>query len=569
MTRTFARAGSLVLCLSLLQACGGGGGGDSNGAPNGPNHPPIAGAGLVDQHLIVGHLFELDVSQGDFFTDPDGDELTYDMHFPLPAPRGLSIHGSVISGKPKESGFFTVSMNVSDGRGGELFGGLALQIAPNHRPKIVNENPDRILASGEFIDLDVTRGGTVFTDSDGDPLSYDVRFAESGHGLTISGTRVRGSMTSVGLARVRVIARDGAGGAAEDAFSLALPGPEPGFPTLPSPSFIYDDLELDLPFRYLEARLNATFLPDTTPLDNPTTNAGATLGRVLFYDKRLSITNTVACGTCHQQSRGFAVERRFSVGAQGTPQTRNAMSLANVRYSEFDSFFWDQRVHTLEALVPIPIENPVELAQPMGMLVAKLSETGFYPPLFEDAFGSPEVTSDRIAKALAQFLRALISYRSKSDEAFLVEFPGDIPDPSLVLTAQEFRGLEIASASFCFSCHATDALIVTGATNNGLDLVPTDPGFGRGNFHPPSLKNIRVTGPYMHDGRFATLREVIDFYDHGVQDSENLDSFMEDLNGKPRRLNLTEEDKDALEAFLDTLTDHEFLADPRFSDPFQ
>ncbi len=174
-----------------------------------------------------------------------------------------------------------------------------------------------------------------------------------------------------------------------------------------------------------------------------------------------------------------------------------------------------------------------------------------------------------LRRAISQFLRAMISYRAKSDQAFLVRFEGDIPDPSLVFNAQELRGLQVASESGCFGCHANDVLIVVGARNNGLDLVFTDPGVGRGQFRPPSLKNIRVTAPYMHDGRLATLREVINFYDQDVQDTPHLDSLLRDpLTQRPRRLNLSAEDKDALEAFLDTLTDNAFLTDPRFSDPF-
>jgi len=562
-----------LLLVTLLHACGGGGGGggDSGGPPVGPNRPPVVGTPLSNQRLIGAHPFNFDVSQGGgSFTDPDGDRLTYEVTFTNPAPPGLSISGSVISGTPTTPGSFSATIRVTDGHGGEILAGILIEVVPNSLPVVINANPDQVLSASDFVDREVTLGGTVFSDADGDPFTYEVRFAATGHGLSIVGTRVSGMMNSFGLARVRVIARDGFGGVAEDAFSLALPAPEPGSPTLPSPSYVYADAELNLPYLYQLSRQIQNPFPDTTPADNLTTNAGATLGRVLFYDKRVSITNTAACASCHQQDHGFAATERFSTGAQETPQTRNAMSLANVRYNGMDLFFWDERVNTLENLVPIPIQNSVELAHPMDLLVPKLAATAFYPPLFEAAFGSPEITSDRIAKAVSQFLRAMISYRAKSDEAFLVRFEGDIPDPSLVFNAQELRGLQVASDSFCFSCHANGVLIVIGARNNGLDLVFTDPGVGRGQFRPPSLKNIRVTGPYMHDGRFATLRDVIDFYDQEVQDTPHLDSLLRDpLTGQPRRLDLSAEDKDALEAFLDTLTDNALLTDLRFSDPFQ
>lgn len=568
MNLATGRSAALFLTALLLQSCGGGGGG---AASSEPNRPPAVAVAVPVQHLLVGHPFSFDVSQdGRTFVDPDGDRLSYQVSFNLPAPDGLAASGSVVSGTPTEANQFTASIVVTDGRGGEASTGMTINVGPNQPPVVVNQNPDRVLAAGESVDYDVTRGGTVFADADGDALAYTVEFAAQDHGLSIVGTRVTGTLNGTGLARIRVIARDVAGDTAEDAFSLAREAPEPGAPNLPDPPFIYSDDEVGLPYLYELSREHLLPFPDTTPDGNPITNAGATLGRVLFYDKRLSITNTVACGNCHKQSLGFSAGERFSVGALGVHQTRNAMSLANVRYNEFDNFFWDQRVNTLETLALLPIQEPTELGNALELLIPKLSSTGFYPPLFEEAFGSPEITADRIARAIAQFLRSMISYTAKSDAAFLVEFEGDIPDPSQVFSAQEFRGLEVASQSFCFSCHANDILVVTAATSNGLDAVSADPGQGDGLFHPPSLKNIRLTGPYMHDGRFETLREVIDFYDQGIQDAPRLHSFLRDpLTNLPLRFNLSENDKDALEAFLDTLTDQPFLTDPRFSDPFE
>ncbi len=564
------RPGALLLFASLLQACGGGGGGNGGDGPPASNHAPIMAATIPDLQLIVGHSFRFDASQGgSSFTDPDGDRLIYEISFSQPAPTGLSANDSVISGTPKHEGSFSAAVRVTDGHGGENRTRILIDIAPNSRPVVLNPNPDVVLTVNNFVDLEVTRDGTVFTDADRDPLTYDVRFQDAAHGLTIVGTRVTGVMNNVGLVRVTVTARDGAGGAQDDTFSIVLPATAPGPPVLPSPPYTYADEGLGLPYLYQLSRDIRIPFVDTTPRGNPVTNSGATLGRVLFYDKRVSITNTHACASCHQQSHGFAAGERFSASVTGNPLTRNAMSLANVRYNDYNLYFWDQRIFSLENLVRRPIQNVAELGNPMDLLIPKLAATDFYPPLFEAAFGSPEITEDRIAKALAQFLRALISYRAKSDEAFLVRFEGDIPDPLLVLNAQEFRGLEIASQSFCFSCHAGDVLTVTAAKNNGLDVQFTDPGVGRGQFHPPSLKNIRVSGPYMHDGRFETLRDVINFYDHEVQDSQHLDSLLRDsLTNRPRKLNLSEADKDALEAFLDTLTDHAFLTDPRFSDPF-
>jgi cytochrome c peroxidase len=568
MKLAISRVG-IFLLIALLQSCGGGGDSGGNPPPSGPNSEPVANGLIPDQQPVVAHPFRFDVSQSGVFSDPDGDRLTYLLTIGT-AARGLSASGPVISGTPTEPGTVSFQILVTDGRGGELIYMFPVEVVENSPPIVAIANGDRVFIAGGPINHDVTQGGATFTDVDGDPLSYTLSFVAGSRGLSIAGTRVTGTLNSFGLARVRVVASDGFGGQTEDAFSLAFPAPPPGPPTLPSPTFVYADEELDLPYLYQLSRQQLIPFWDTTPVDNPTTNAGATLGRVLFHDKRVSITNQVSCSSCHEQARGFAKPDRFSVGVLGVSTKRNAMALANVRYSIFDHFFSDTRINTLESLVPMPIEDFVELGNPMPLLVDKLAATDFYPPLFEAAFGTADVTADRISKALAQFLRSLISYRSKFDQAFLVRFEGDIADPSLVFNAQEMRGLEVAGTHLCFHCHGDLTMVTSQAKNNGLDSFVTDPGAGSGTFRPASFKNIRLTGPYMHDGRFATLRQVIDFYDQQVQDSPHLDELMrEQLFGPPRRMNLSEEDKDALEAFLDTMTDNEFITDPRFSDPFQ
>jgi cytochrome c peroxidase len=292
--------------------------------------------------------------------------------------------------------------------------------------------------------------------------------------------------------------------------------------------------------------------------NNETTNAGATLGRVLFYDKRLSITNTHSCASCHQQALGFADAEPFSAGVVGESTRRNAMALTNVRYNVQNLHFSDDRVEGLENLTLLPIQDDLELASSLELVEGKLRGTTFYPPLFNAAFGTPVINRDRIAKALAQFLRSLISYQAKFDRAYHVMVEGDIADPGSVLTAQELRGFDVYVESKCDLCHQND-VHVTIAHNSGLDLIPVDPGAGEGRFRPASLRNVGKSGPYMHDGRFANLREVIDFYDQGIQASPGLSPILTTL-GEPLRLNLSEDDKLALEAFLLTLTDESFLA---------
>jgi cytochrome c peroxidase len=278
----------------------------------------------------------------------------------------------------------------------------------------------------------------------------------------------------------------------------------------------------------------------------------------------MSSTNTMACASCHVQSLGFASDTRFSEGVTGELSARNAMALGQARYNWRNVYFADERVRTLETLALMPIRDTKELANTLANAIARMQETSFYPQLFAAAFGTPEITEDRISKAMAQFLRSLISYNSRFDQ-FRRNFDVSIR----ILTPQEEQGRMVAHNNSCSSgCHSTDVQIPEFPANNGLDAVVTDPGInGRGAFRSASLRNIAQTAPYMHDGRFATLREVIDHYDHGVKMSPFLSNGMHD-GTNPQRLNLSESDKLALEAFLRTLTDEAFLSDPKFSDPF-
>jgi cytochrome c peroxidase len=384
---------------------------------------------------------------------------------------------------------------------------------------------------------------------------------------------VVGALAGVGVVTFELKATDTFGGVAIDKFSVAVAAPEPPTPTLPSQSYIYEDEQLPLPGQFASS---VAFPPgifwDTPPGDNPITNAGATLGRVLFYDKRLSVTNTHSCASCHEQARGFGSRERFDTGVLGVPLKRHSMALANARFNVSERYFSDQRIGPLEALALLPIEDSRELGSYLPQVETKLAAASFYPPLFEAAFGSRTITRDRIGKAIGQFLRSMMSYRAKFDTVYSGEV---ILEP--LMTPQEMRGLHLfQERPSCVACHGLNIQTVENARNNGLDATITDPGVIDSSgptalFRVPSLRNVAVSAPYMHDGRFATLREVIDHYDHGVQDNPALGIVLrEDVNPNkpPRRLDLSEEDKQALEAFLRTLTDDAFLTDPKFSDPF-
>lgn len=337
----------------------------------------------------------------------------------------------------------------------------------------------------------------------------------------------------------------------------------------------------DSPFNYANILLPEFFLnndvrnEDNTPNNNEITDNGATLGRVLFYDKNLSLNNTVSCASCHIQQHGFSDPKALSIGFNGELTSRNSMGLANARFYENGRFFWDERAETLEDQTLVPIQDLVEMGLTLAELEAKLAEQTYYAALFTNAFGDENITSNRVALALSQFIRSMVSYESKFDEGLAQA--QDIEDNFPNFTISENRGKQLfmSNQTRCFDCHATNVFVGDDARNNGLDATITDLGVGGitgnnnelGEFKVPSLRNIALTAPYMHDGRFETLAEVIEHYNSGVQDNPNLDNRLTQGNNV-RRLNLSDTDKQALVDFLNTLTDNEFVNDEKYANPF-
>ena len=335
-------------------------------------------------------------------------------------------------------------------------------------------------------------------------------------------------------------------------------------PALPAMRYGYSEADAPIPRHWLGPTPGTVAFTDNAPRENAITNAGATLGRVLFYDVRLSANDRIACASCHRQEFGFGDTARFSQGVEGRHASRRTMALANARFYEYGTFFWDERAPSLEAQILHPIQDSREMGMALDALTRKLDATSYYPALFTSAFGSPAATSDRIARAVAQFVRSLVTAESRFDAVFAA---GGSPDYS-VLTDREREGLRLFNGVGCVNCHRTIAHVADKANNIGLDVVSADIGAGGGRFKPPSLRNVAVRPPYMHDGRFATLREVIEFYDSGIQDSPDLDLRLRAPDGSPKRLQLTPSQIDALVAFLTTLTDPVFLRAEKFSDPF-
>ncbi|MDQ8165757.1 MAG: cytochrome c peroxidase [Gemmatimonadota bacterium] len=431
---------------------------------------------------------------------------------------------------------------------------------------LANPNPSQPATVGTAFAYDATAGGTTFRDNRGSGLTYTVSLSPVGSGLSVANGRVMGTPATPGLVTVVITATDAGQATASDTFDIISFASGLSAPLLDA-SFRYSDADGNVPGHFTNGNGGPGGLvstQDNTPATNPITNAGAALGRALFYDPRLSGNDLVSCASCHQQSSGFADTARLSTGFRGGLTGRHSMALTNARYYGRGRFFWDERAATLEDQVLRPIQDTVEMGMTLDQLEKKLALTDYYPVLFSAAFGTPMITRDRISLALAQFVRSLVSGRSRFDQAAAAG-PTAF---ATVLTAIEDRGRDVFAQVGCARCHATFAQLADDTHNTGLDFAVTDVGAGNGRFKSPSLRNVGVRGRFMHDGRFSSLAEVVEFYDNGVRNNPNLDQRLRGPGGQPQRLNLSADDKAALVAFLNTLTDPTFLTDTRFSNPF-
>ena len=304
-----------------------------------------------------------------------------------------------------------------------------------------------------------------------------------------------------------------------------------------------------------ELTIPAGFPEPDIPAGNPLTVEGVALGKRLFFDPILSIDSTISCASCHRPAAAFSDDRRFSRGVNGRT-ARNSMTLANAAW--MPSLFWDGRAATLEEQALIPVVDADEMGESWPHVVTKLRRHAEYPALFADAFGEVAISADLTARAIAQFERTLISANSRFDRYSAGQG---------TLNPQEQFGLELFFNEIgdCFHCHGTVLLTDNQFHNNGLQMTISDSGlasvtasiYDAGKFRSPTLRNIEHTAPYMHDGRFGTLREVIDHYDGGLHATPTLDPL---LVGRQARL--TAEQKEAILAFLLTLSDPDFLTRP-------
>ena len=337
-----------------------------------------------------------------------------------------------------------------------------------------------------------------------------------------------------------------------------------------------------------------------------TSNAISTLGRVLFYDRNLSLNNTIACASCHKQTAGFADDQKLSRGFEGRLTSRNSMPIQNLFNFNFmamdlvgspNSFFgqqhlfWDGREQVLEKLVLQPIGNHIEMGvADAETLSNKLSVLPYYGSLFNDAYGSPEVTTQGIATAISTFVTGIVTTNTRFDRFNRTRFmfqpdeegKSEVP-PQTIMNSLEIEGMLLFQEKYdCNTCHGVESpsgYIFVGGTfaNIGLDADYSDPGLQNvtgnpadaGKFKIPSLRNVAYTAPYMHDGRFATLDEVLEHYSEGIADHPNLDIKLQDNTGHARSMSISDHEKKAIIAFIHTLSDESVLTDPRFSNPFK
>ncbi len=323
------------------------------------------------------------------------------------------------------------------------------------------------------------------------------------------------------------------------------------------------------------------FNPGTFPMpdfkDNPPTIEGVKLGRMLFHEKMMSKDGSQACASCHLQSNGFTDTARFSIGVEGKPGKRQAMSVFNTAWHT-NEFFWDGRAHLLRDQALKPIQDPLEMNETLENVVNKLSASKPYRDQFVRAFNSEEVTSEKISLALEQFMNTVVSNQSKYDKYLAGE---------VTLTASEEHGRQLffmeyneflpaQSGADCAHCHSGFNFTNNRYMNNGLDADGQQADIGRqevsksandrAKFKVPSLRNIALTAPYMHDGRFKTLEEVVDHYNNGIKQSQTLDPAL--LATTNTGLRLSAQDKADLVAFLRTLTDETLAKNELYRSPF-
>ncbi|MEP4051877.1 MAG: cytochrome c peroxidase [Litorimonas sp.] len=461
----------------------------------------------------------------------------------------------------------------------------------NQAPVTAVSNSDQTAVVNAAFDYDATQGSTTFTDADGDALSYSVSYSPAANGLTDAAGVISGIPTTEGTITVTITADDGNGGTVSNSFDIVV-DPEPTDQNAVMATF-GGRINLDALEAYA-AQSAPNYITKLNDGGNPITDAGATLGRVLFYDPALSIDDTISCSSCHVQSAGFSDLAVVSDGVEGGVTGRHSMRLINTQFANETNFFWDERASSHENQETQPLQDANEhgfsgVAGRPGLadLITKLEALEYYQELFTFVYGDAEITEERLQLALAQFTKSIWSFDSRYDEGLAQtnNLAADFPN----LTADENAGKRLFmqtpanGGGGCQGCHiAPEFDIRQGSGHNGVVGVAGSPGeFDFTNTRSPSLRDLvdpdgNPNGPMMHDGSLPTLLDVVDHYnDIAVPaDAAVRQQFLNTIDnrlrngGNGQELNFTEAQKAQLVAFLETLSGSSIYTDEKLSDPF-
>ena len=457
--------------------------------------------------------------------------------------------------------------------------------ATNNAPTVSSTIADQAANVGFDFSLDLT--GT-FTDADNDALTITADFGADAKGLSLSGTEISGRPDSTGTVTVTCTATDPDGASVSDTFTIDVTIDQSAITATFNGTIDLENLE------NYAGQTVPNYITKINDGGNPITDAGATLGRVLFYDTSLSTDGTVSCATCHVQSLGFSDAGIVSTGVEGGQTGRHSMRLINTMFADEENFFWDERAPSHEAQESQPIQDHNEMGfsgqngrPDLDTLIAQMEATEYYEELFRFVFLDPEITEQRIQIALAQFTKSIQSFDSRYDTGRAQVNNDNAPFPNF--TAEENAGKDLFMSNpnnggaGCDRCHrAPEFDIAPNSNHNGMFRVAGSvTEFDLTNERSPTLRDLvgpggSSNGPFMHDGSLATIRDVIDHYDNiqAPTTEPPLTEFLNTLdnrltqNGNPQNLNLTDTEKDQLEAFLLTLTGVSIYTDEKLSDPF-
>lgn len=336
----------------------------------------------------------------------------------------------------------------------------------------------------------------------------------------------------------------------------SLPAPDPGNVKLYLP---------EEPYNYAAVREgNSTkflYFEDGQPVNDDK----ATLGRVLFYDKALSLNSTIACASCHIQANGFADRTSFSKGFEEKLTLRNSMSICNLTEERNIGYFWDGRRNSIRELVMDPVANHIEMGfDRIDLIATKINKLPYYADLFKKAYGTTTASEDKIRESMGHFLFSIVTPNSDIDVLGRNDFNN--------MSKSEKEGMKLFKDAHCDRCHLVSGSIPSQYygirfANIGLDEKDKDQGVS-GMFKIPRLMNIAHTAPYMHDGRFKTLEEVVEHYSNGIKDNPNLNFILKNYDNTPMRFSFTAQQKSDLVAFLKTIQDKDMLTDKKYSSPF-